>query len=215
MNKQGRNPPGPPSKWRTEAGEKCANMDERELIRRSQEGDGEAFGVLIERYKSKVFSLAYGFARDRAAADDLAQEVFIKAYFSLPRFKALSEFGTWLYRIAVNHAKDYLRKNRSRLKDVSIDEVGEGRLAAANKSQDDARSEEERRRLVLAALERLPEKYRVILTLRDIEGMSYEEISRILGLSAGTVDSRLHRARQKLRQKLAPIMNLQGGDNGM
>ncbi len=215
MNKQGRNPLRSPSKWRKEAGEKCVNMDEIELIRRSQEGDGEAFGALIERYKSKVFCLAYGFARDRATADDLAQEVFIKAYFSLPRFKARSEFGTWLYRIAVNHAKDYLRKKRSRMKDVSIDEVGEGRLAAEGKSQDDARSEEERRRLVLSALERLPEKYRVILTLRDIEGMPYEEISRVLGLSAGTVDSRLHRARQKLRQKLAPVMDLQGGDNGM
>jgi RNA polymerase sigma-70 factor (ECF subfamily) len=190
-------------------------MDERDLIRRSQARDGEAFGVLIERYKGKVFSLAYGFTRDRAAADDLAQEVFIKAYFSLPRFKAKSEFGTWLYRIAVNHAKDYLRKNRSRLRDVSIEDVGERRLASADKSQEDIRSEEERRALVLRVLERLPEKYRTILTLRDIEGMSYEDISRILGLSPGTVDSRLHRARQKLRQRLISSLNLQGGDNGL
>lgn len=190
-------------------------MDEKELIGRSQAGDGEAFGVLIERYKGKVFSLAYGFTRDRTAADDLAQEVFIKAYFSLPKFKARSEFGTWLYRIAVNHAKDYLRKNRNRMRDVSIEEVGEQRLASADKSLEDVRSEEERRALVLAALERLPEKYRVILTLRDIEEMSYEDISRILDLSPGTVDSRLHRARQKLRQRLTLALNLQGGDNGL
>jgi RNA polymerase sigma-70 factor (ECF subfamily) len=190
-------------------------MDEKELIRRSQTGDGEAFGVLIERYKGKVFSLAYGFTRDRAAADDLAQDVFIKAYFSLPKFKSQSEFGTWLYRIAVNHAKDYLRKNRTRMRDLSIEDVGEQRLAAADKSQEDIRSEEERRTLVLAALERLPEKYRVILTLRDIEGMSYEDISRILGLSPGTVDSRLHRARQKLRQRLTSTINWQGGNNGL
>jgi RNA polymerase sigma-70 factor (ECF subfamily) len=190
-------------------------MDEKELIRRSQRGDGEAFGALIERYKGKVFSLAYGFTRERAAADDLAQEVFIKAYFSLPNFKARSGFGTWLYRIAVNHAKDYLRKNRSRLRDLSIEDVGEQRLAAADKSQEDIRSEEELRALVLAALERLPEKYRIVLTLRDIEGVSYEDISRILDLSPGTVDSRLHRARQKLRQKLALRISLQGGDNGL
>jgi len=190
-------------------------MDETELIRRSQEGDGEAFGVLIERYKGKVFSLAYGFTRDRTAADDLAQEVFIKAYFSLPKFKARSGFGTWLYRIGVNHAKDYLRKKRSRLRDISIEDIGEQRLSAAERSQEDIRSEEERRALVLAALERLPEKYRVILTLRDIEGMSYEDISRILGLSPGTVDSRLHRARQKLRQRLTSSLTLQGGDNGL
>lgn len=190
-------------------------MDERELIRRSQQGDGEAFGVLIERFKGKVFSLAYGFTRDRTAADDLAQEVFIKAYFSLPRFKARSEFGTWLYRIAVNHAKDFLRKNRSRQKDISIDEIGENRLAAGEKSQEDLRSVEERRATVLAAVERLPEKYRVVLTLRDIEGMSYEDIARILDLSPGTVDSRLHRARQKLRQRLTTSLNRQGGDDGL
>ncbi|HUU38558.1 MAG TPA: sigma-70 family RNA polymerase sigma factor [Candidatus Desulfaltia sp.] len=190
-------------------------MDEKELIRRSQTGDGEAFGVLVERYKGKVFSLAYGFARDRVAADDLAQEVFIKAYFSLPKFKARSEFGTWLYRIAVNHAKDYLRKNRSRLRDMSIEDVGEQRLAAEDMSQEDIRAEEERRALVLAALGRLPEKYRNIVTLRDVEGMSYEDISRILDLSPGTVDSRLHRARQKLREKLAARLGYEGGDNGL
>lgn len=190
-------------------------MDEQELIRRSQKGDSEAFGILIERYKGKVFSLAYGFTRDRTAADDLAQEVFIKAYFSLPRFKARSEFGTWLYRIAVNHAKDYLRKNRYRRKEVSIDDIGESRLADPGKQEEDFRSGEERRAMVLAAVERLPEKYRVVLTLRDIEGMAYEEIARILKLSPGTVDSRLHRARQKLRQKLTTSLNLEGGNHGL
>ncbi len=190
-------------------------MEEKELIRRSQSGDGDAFGVLIERYKGKVFSLAYGFTRDRAAADDLAQEIFIKAYFSLPRFKARSEFGTWLYRIAVNHAKDHLRKIRSRSRDVSIEDIGEQRLAPVDKSQEDVQTTEERRALVLAALERLPDKYQIILTLRDIEGMSYEDISRILDLSPGTVDSRLHRARQKLRQRLTSSLNLPGGDNGL
>jgi RNA polymerase sigma-70 factor (ECF subfamily) len=190
-------------------------MEETDLIRRSQEGDGEAFGVLIERYKGKVFSLAYGFTRDRTAADDLAQEVFIKAYYSLPRFKARSEFGTWLYRIAVNHAKDYLRKNRSRQKDVSIEDIGENRLAAAEGNREDIRSGEERRAMVLAAVGRLPEKYRVVLTLRDIEGMSYEDIARILALSPGTVDSRLHRARQRLRRMLAAKLPMQGGDNGL
>jgi RNA polymerase sigma-70 factor (ECF subfamily) len=169
-------------------------MDEKDLIRRSQEGDGQAFGVLIERYKGKVFS---------------------QAYFSLPRFKARSGFGTWLYRITVNSAKDLLRKNRPRLKDVSIEDIGEQRLAASDKSQEEIRSEEEQRAIILAALERLPEKYRVILTLRDIEGMSYEDISRVLGLSPGTVDSRLHRAREKLRQRLTSTLFRQGGSHGL
>jgi len=190
-------------------------MDEKELIRRSQAGDGEAFGVLAERYKGKVFSLAYGFTRDRAAADDLAQEVLIKAYFSLPKFKAESGFGTWLYRIAVNHAKDFLRKNKRRQKEVSIEEVGEPALTAENESPEEKRVEEGRREIVQAALARLPEKYRVILTLRDIDGLSYEDISGILKLSAGTVDSRLHRARRKLREKLAGRLIRQGGEHGL
>jgi RNA polymerase sigma-70 factor (ECF subfamily) len=190
-------------------------MDEKELIRRSQAGDGEAFGVLVERYKSKVFSLVYGFARDRTVADDLAQEVFIKAYYSLPKFKSESGFGTWLYRIAVNHAKDYLRKSKGHQKDVSLEDAGEKALTAENKSPEEKRLDEGRRLVIQDALARLPEKYRVILTLRDIDGLSYEEISAILKLSPGTVDSRLHRARRKLREKLAGRLDGQGGDHGL
>ncbi|OGD37858.1 MAG: hypothetical protein A2V45_03810 [Candidatus Aminicenantes bacterium RBG_19FT_COMBO_58_17] len=190
-------------------------MDEKELIRRSQAGDGEAFGVLVERYKGKVFSLAYGFTRDRTSADDLAQEVLIKAYFSLPKFKAKSAFGTWLYRIAVNHAKDFLRKNKGRQKEISIEDVGEQTLTAENKSLEEKRVEEGRRQIVQAALARLPEKYRVILTLRDIDGLSYEDISGVLKLSPGTVDSRLHRARRKLREKLTGRLIRQGGEHGL
>jgi RNA polymerase sigma-70 factor, ECF subfamily len=178
-------------------------MDEKEFIRRAQTGDGEAFGFLVERYKGKVFSLVYGFTRDRAAADDLAQEVFIKAYYSLPKFKAESGFGTWLYRIAVNHAKDFLRKSRQRQKEVSIEDVGEQALRAPDAGPEENREEEGRRQVIREALERLPEKYRVILTLRDIDGLSYEDIGGIMKLSPGTVDSRLHRARRKLRDKLA------------
>jgi len=190
-------------------------MDEKELIRRSQAGDGEAFGVLAERYKGKVFSLVYGFTRDRTVADDLAQEVFIKAYFSLPKFKAESGFGTWLYRIAVNHSKDFLRKSKGRQREVSLEDVGEQTLTAENRSPEETRVEEERRRIIQDALARLPERHRVILTLRDIEGLSYDEISGILKLSPGTVDSRLHRARRKLRDKLSGRLGRQGGEYGL
>jgi RNA polymerase sigma-70 factor (ECF subfamily) len=190
-------------------------MDEKELIRRSQSGDGEAFGVLVERYKGKVFSLVYGFSRDRMAADDLAQEVFIKAFYSLPRFKAESGFGTWLYRIAVNHAKDFLRKNRRRQQEVSLQDAGEPALAAPQAGPEESRVEEGHRNLVREALSRLPEKYRVILTLRDIDGLSYEDIGGILKLTPGTVDSRLHRARRKLREKLAGRLGRQGGGDGL
>ncbi len=191
-------------------------MEEKELIRLSQEGNGEAFGLLVERYKAKVFNLASSWTQDRAAADDLAQEIFIKAYFSLPKFKSRSEFGTWLYRIAVNHTKDYLRKNRSRLKEIPLEEAGEKVLTAENGSRrEEEQAGEKRRALVQSALLRLPEKHRVILTLRDIQGLSYEEISRILGLSPGTVDSRLFRARKKLREKLAGYIGREGGEYGL
>lgn len=191
-------------------------MEEKELIRLSQEGNGEAFGLLVERYKAKVFNLVYSWTQDRAAADDLAQEIFIKAYFSLPKFKSKSEFGTWLYRIAVNHIKDYFRKNKTRLKEIPLAETGEKVLTAENGSRrEEEQAEEKRRALVQTALQRLPEKHRVILTLRDIQGLSYEEISRILGLSPGTVDSRLFRARKKLREKLAGYIGREGGEYGL
>jgi RNA polymerase sigma-70 factor (ECF subfamily) len=190
-------------------------MDEQELIRRSQDGDGEAFGQLIERFKGKVFQLAHGLTRERSEADDLAQEVFIKAYYALPKFQFKSEFGTWLYRVAVNHIKDYLRKNKHRRGEVSLHELGETIAAEETASYEDRQVAEKRRELVQAALRRLPEKYQVILALRDMQELSYEEISRILGLSPGTVDSRLHRARQKLREKLAVMVGGKGGDYGL
>jgi len=173
-------------------------MDEKELIRLSQAGNGEAFGQLVERYKTKVFSLAYGLTRDRVEADDLAQEIFIKAYFVLPKFKFRSEFGTWLYRVAINHIRDYLRRSKHRRHDVPLEKIPEIRMAANNHTPEEEREDMKRRLLVRKALDRLPEKYRVILMLRDIQGLPYEEISRILRLSPGTVDSRLFRARKRL-----------------
>jgi RNA polymerase sigma-70 factor (ECF subfamily) len=188
-------------------------MDDQELIRRSGGGNGEAFGQLVERYKTKVFSLAYGVTRDRAAADDLAQEIFIKVYYALPKFKFQSEFGTWIYRVAVNHIKDYLRKHKIRLRQVPLEDVSEIAIATEDRSYEEEQTSERRRALVQAALRRLPEKHQVILTLRDMQGLSYEEISRILGVSPGTVDSRLHRARKKLREKLAAAGGWKGGEH--
>lgn len=191
-------------------------MDEKELVRLSQKGNGEAFGQLVERYKTKVFNLALSSTRDRTAADDLAQEIFIKAYYSLPKFQFKSEFGTWLYRVAVNHIKDYLRKNKKKFAEISLEARGEKDLSAGIEDfREKKQTEEKRRELVQAALRSLPEKHRIILTLRDIEGLSYEEIASILGLSPGTVDSRLFRARKKLREKLAPYLGREGGEYGL
>jgi RNA polymerase sigma-70 factor (ECF subfamily) len=187
-------------------------MEERQLVRLAQEGSPAAFEELVTKYQSKVFSMALSFTRNREAADDLAQEVFLKAYLALPRFHGKSEFGTWLYRISINHIKDYLRK-KGRAKEVSLDDVHE--IAFSNKEQTERaeqdRETEARRTLVQRFVQGLPEKYRVIVTLRDIQGLAYEQISQTLHLSPGTVDSRLHRARKMLHKKLAPYLLSEGG----
>jgi RNA polymerase sigma-70 factor (ECF subfamily) len=187
-------------------------MEENELIKRAQSGSHEAFTTIMKEYEQKVFHLAYGFVRDRAAADDLAQEVFIKAYFSLPKFRFQSEFGTWFYRVAVNHIKDYLRKT-ARHREVSLEDVEEGKLAVEDKipAREKIQADEQRKKMVFQVLETLPQKYRMILTLRDVRGLPYEEIGQVLGISPGTVDSRLHRARKMLRKKMMPFIGQEGG----
>ncbi len=189
-------------------------MEEKQLVRLAQEGSPAAFEELVTKYQPKVFSMALSFTRNREAADDLAQEIFLKAYLALPRFHGKSEFGTWLYRISVNHIKDYLRK-KGRAKEVSLDDVPEVSFSDREQTEkaQQERETEARRTLVQRFVQGLPEKYRVILTLRDIQGLAYEDISRILRLSPGTVDSRLHRARRMLRLKLVPYLTAEGGAN--
>jgi len=189
-------------------------MEENRLVELSKQGDEEAFGVLVKKYKTKVFNLAYSFTKDRETADDLAQEVFIKVYYALERFKFKSGFGTWIYRIAVNHFKDYLRKHRKE-RHVSLEALGREPSLPDDeiKKKEKAQEAADRKKLLYQALRSLPEKHQVILTLRDIQGHSYEEIADILKLSPGTVDSRLHRARKILRKKIAPFLSQEGGNH--
>ena len=189
-------------------------MEENRLVELSKQGDEEAFGVLVKKYKTKVFNLAYSFTKDRETADDLAQEVFIKVYYALERFKFKSGFGTWIYRIAVNHFKDYLRKHRKE-RHVSLEALGREPSLPDDeiKKKEKAQEAADRKKLLYQALRSLPEKHQVILTLRDIQGHSYEEIAGILKLSPGTVDSRLHRARKILRKKIAPFLSQEGGNH--
>jgi RNA polymerase sigma-70 factor (ECF subfamily) len=189
-------------------------MDEKQLVRLAQDGSQAAFEELVTKYQSKVFSMAVSFIRNREAADDTAQEVFLKAYLALPKFHMKSEFGTWLYRIAINHIKDVLRK-RGRAREVSLDDVQELSVADENAMEkaEAERETEARKGLVQRFVQGLPEKYRVILTLRDIQGLPYDKISQVLHLSPGTVDSRLHRARRMLRTKLVPYLGQEGGSH--
>jgi len=191
-------------------------MEENRLVEQSKQGDEEAFGVLVKKYKTKVFNLAYSFTRDRETADDLAQEVFIKVYYALEKFKFKSGFGTWLYRIAVNHLKDHLRKH-AKERHISLEALGREPSLSEDeiKKKEKAQEVADRKKLLYQALRSLPEKYQVILSLRDIQGHSYEEIAGILKLSPGTVDSRLHRARKMLRKKIEPFLSQEGGNHEM
>ena len=188
-------------------------MEENEVVKLAQQGDKEAFSVLVRNYQNKVFGLAINIVRNHETADDLAQEIFIKAYQALPRFRFQSEFSTWLYQIAINHIRDHLRKHKKEKNDLRLDEIPEisGEEKEASEQLANRQAEEYRKRLLREKLEEMPEKYRLILSLRDIQGLSYEEISKMLKLSAGTVDSRLHRARRLLRKKLAQALGQEGG----
>jgi len=191
-------------------------MEEQSLVRKSLSGEQEAFGLLVNKYQRKVFNLAYSMTRNRETADDLAQEIFIKAYCALKNFKFKSEFGTWLYRIAMNHIKDYLRSG-GKVRMIPFEDQVE--------NEDDQEDEtmkmeydqetEQRQKIVHEGIRSLPEKYQIILSLRDIQGFSYSEISQILRLSAGTVDSRLHRARKMLKNNISPFFSLRGETNEM
>jgi len=191
-------------------------MEEKELVRLSKEGNQEAFAALVKKYKTKVFNLAFSLTHNKETADDMAQETFIKAYFSLSAFKSKSEFGTWLYRITVNNVRDFMRKEY-RIKKVSFREEIKDPFVQEDEMRIKERKiiEEKRRKVVYKAIQTLPEKQQIILSLREIQGFSYEEISKILNISPGTVDSRIHRARKKLRKKLVPFLSQKGGSHEM
>jgi RNA polymerase sigma-70 factor (ECF subfamily) len=187
-------------------------MDEKDLVAKSQDGNEEAYSVLVERYKTKVFNMAYSLTLNREVADDLAQEVFIKAYYALPKFMGKAAFSTWLHQITVNHTRDYLRKS-SRMRQVPFEETKTEH--STHEDEADKREREEelawRKKIVHDTIATLPQKYRIILSLRDIQGLHYEDISHVLNISQGTVDSRLHRARKLLKKKITPFLEKEGG----
>ncbi|MHC4548342.1 MAG: RNA polymerase sigma factor [Planctomycetota bacterium] len=174
-------------------------IDDRELVRRIREGDAEALRAIVERYQERIFALIYGIVRDRHEVEDVAQEVFLKVYTRIHAFDERSRFYTWLYRVAVNAAKDHVKK-RSRRPAVALDE--EATLADQAESPVGHAATAETRRQVREEIAALPVRYREVLTLRELEGLSYIEIAQVLQISIGTVESRLHRARARLKRRL-------------
>ena len=194
---------GGPSKPPRETKEK---EDDRDLVERSRRGDRESFGTLVRRHQDLAFNLAYQIVRNREDALDISQEAFARAYISLPAFKGEASFTTWLHRIVVNLAIDGLRRKQRGgfLTSYDARTRPEQRDPDVIAPEDPATLLESKqvRALLAQGIERLPPAQRAVLTLREIEGMSYEEISRTVGCTLGTVMSRLFYARRKLQQVL-------------
>lgn len=171
------------------------------LVSRAQNGDSTAFDELVRRYRNDVFALAYHYLRDREEAWDTAQEVFLKAYRGLGRFRGEAKIKTWLLRITANRCKDHFKKRR--LRTVALeDAAGAGERAASVQGPDAILEARELGATILAALDTLPDKHRSAFVLREFEGLSYGEMAGVMGCSSGTVMSRLHHARKKLQKAL-------------
>jgi RNA polymerase sigma-70 factor (ECF subfamily) len=182
--------------------------EDREAVRRVQAGETEAFEPLVEKYQRKTFRLAFQVLRDQEEALDVAQEAFVKAFRSLPKFKGDSAFYTWLFRITMNLALDRRRQRAARAKSMGTEDVApeewERTAVSDQRAPDDEAVSAERRAQIGRALESLSEQHRSIIILSDIEGLSYREIAEVLEVPMGTVMSRLHNARKRLRDSLGP-----------
>jgi RNA polymerase sigma-70 factor (ECF subfamily) len=191
-------------------------MDERDLdrqlVERAQRGDKHAFELLVSKYQRRLVRLLARFVRDPSEVEDVAQEAFIKAYRALPSFRGDSAFYTWLYRIGINTAKNYLVAMRRRAptttgfdsEDAEGFEDG-GQLRDLN-TPESAMMSKEIARTVSDTLEQLPEELREAITLREIEGLSYEDIATIMNCPIGTVRSRIFRAREAIADRLRPLL---------
>jgi RNA polymerase sigma-70 factor (ECF subfamily) len=187
-------------------------QDEQALIRRCLAGDVEAFEPLVEKYRQRVWRLAYQILHDREEAWDCAQEAFVRAFHSLSSFRGQSAFYTWLFRITVNLATDRHRSRGAQARAFGAERVSEEEWARTmpdpGARPDQAAAHTEQRERIRKALDALPSKARTIIMLSDIEGLSYREIADVLNCPIGTVMSRLHNARKRLRALLGPMLAL-------
>lgn len=185
---------------------------DRELVVRVQQGDKRAFDVLVLKYQHKIVKLISRYIRDTAECQDVAQEAFIKAYRALAGFRGDSAFYTWLYRIAINTAKNYLVAQGRRPGDDNIDAQDAEQFEGESSLKEYATPErmalkDEIERTIFQAIDDLPEDLRMAITLRELEGLSYEEIAQAMGCPIGTVRSRIFRAREAIDEKLQPLLD--------
>lgn len=191
-------------------------MGEREvdqqLVVRAQHGDQHAFGLLVSKYQRKLERLLSRLIRDPAEVEDVAQETFIKAYRALGSFRGDSAFYTWLYRIGINTAKNYLvsQGRRTPARDIDSEEAEgyeEGGLLRDNDTPERVLFSKQIGATVNSAMDALPDELRTAIMLREIEGMSYEDIAKIMDCPIGTVRSRIFRAREAVAEKLRPLLD--------
>ena len=187
------------------------DQDDNALIERCRAGDLAAFEPLVEKYRQRAWRLALQFVRDREEAWDISQEAFIRAYQSLGSFRGQSAFYTWLFRIVVNLATDRVRQRAARGRAFGTEQVPEedwdrAMPDEASASPDEEASRSQERARIGRALEALPEHFRTIIMLSDIEGLAYREIAEVLDIPMGTVMSRLHNARKRLKKVLGPML---------
>ncbi len=189
-----------------------AKQTDLELVRRVQSGDKAAFDVLVIKYQQKVINLVTRYVHDPHIAMDVSQESFIKAYRGLKNFRGDSAFYTWLYRISINTAKNHLVSKSRRMPDDDIDAQEAEQYEGGDKLRDISTPENELlshevQQTVQAAIEALPDDLRIAITLRELEGLSYEEISEAMECPIGTVRSRIFRARESIEKELEPLVS--------
>ena len=181
-------------------------VDDASLVERFLDGDIQAFGTIVERYQRRLYSVAYRMTGNHHDAEDLSQQAFLNAYASLSGFRRGASLYTWLYRIAFNVSVTHRRRRKPVLsveqaRETSGDEPTDDQAGPGERLE-----QEERRRLVQAAIGRLSDEHRSVLILREIDGCCYETIAEILELPIGTVRSRLHRARLQLKEELKQVL---------
>ncbi len=194
--------------------EKYAGLSDEELILRVPEGDNQAFDVLVNRYKDRLYSYLLRLLSNPDQAEEIAQEAFVKAYMNADKYRKIARFSTWLYTIATNLVRNYMRNMKRRPTRVSLwfKESG-GEKIRWRQIEDESRGPEEEmeqkdlEKLMQAAIRKIPPRYRTTFVLREINRLSYEEIAATTGLKLGTVRSRINRGRKYFRKAALPLLS--------
>ena len=188
------------------------NVSDRELVERAQRGERKAFDLLMLKYQHRIAKLIARYVQNPAEVLDVAQEAFLKAYRALPKFRGDSAFYTWMYRIAINTAKNHLAAQARRPRESGVDVTDAEQFDGVTDLKELVTPEglaltEEIQHTVAAAIEALPEDLKVAISLRELEGMSYEDIARVMECPIGTVRSRIFRAREAINARLDPLLD--------